>query len=105
MAMDAVDVLTALGYQQVNLYGASYGTRIAQLVMRDHPEFVRSAILDSVVPIEVRLFDQNAGGSGQALESLFESCRNDPSCSSAYPDLEGGLQQYGRTTQHAASHP
>jgi pimeloyl-ACP methyl ester carboxylesterase len=102
MAMDAVDVLTALGYQQVNLYGASYGTRIAQLIMRDHPEYVRSAILDSVVPIEVRLFDQNAGGSGQALESLFESCRNDPSCSSAYPDLEA---VYNSTVEQLNTRP
>ncbi|PWB75201.1 MAG: hypothetical protein C3F07_05995 [Anaerolineales bacterium] len=102
MATDAVDILTALGYQQANLYGISYGTRIAQLVMRDHPEFVRSVILDSVVPIEVKLFDQNANGSRQALESLFENCQNDPSCSSAYPDLE---LIYNRTVEQLNSQP
>ena len=102
MAMDAVDVLAALGYQQANLYGASYGTRIAQLIMRDHPESVRSAILDSVVPIEIQLFDQNASGSERALESLFDSCKNDPSCSSAYPDLEA---VYNNTVEQLNTRP
>jgi len=51
IAADAKDILVALGYQQANLYSISYGTRIGQLLMRDYPQFVRSAILDSVVPI------------------------------------------------------
>ena len=88
MAADARDVITALKYQQANLYGISYGTRIAQLVMRDYSEVVRSAILDSVVPIEVKLFDQNTNEKEQALHSLFANCQNDTACSSAYPDLE-----------------
>lgn len=102
MAKDAVDILSALGYQQANLYGISYGTRIAQLVMRDHPEFVRSAILDSVVPVEIQLFDQNANGSGDVLESLFESCQNDPDCSAAYPDLE---RVYNSTVEQLNEQP
>lgn len=88
MAADAKDVLKATGYPQANLYGVSYGTRIAQLVMRDYPEIVHSAILDSVVPIEVQLFDQNTNESDQVLRSLFDKCQNDPGCSAAYPDLE-----------------
>ena len=46
-AADVKDVLGVLGYQKVNLYGASYGTRLAQVVMREYPEIVQSAILDS----------------------------------------------------------
>ncbi len=88
MAADARDVITALKYQQANLYGISYGTRIAQLVMRDYSEVVRSAILDSVVPIEVKLFDQNTNEKEQAIHSVFANCQNDTACLSAYPDLE-----------------
>ncbi|MBI5841104.1 MAG: alpha/beta fold hydrolase [Chloroflexi bacterium] len=55
-AADIKDLLAVLGYQKANLYGASYGTRLAQVVMRDYPEIVHTAILDSVVPVESSLF-------------------------------------------------
>jgi pimeloyl-ACP methyl ester carboxylesterase len=88
MAVDARDVVTALGYQQANLYGISYGTRVAQFVMRNHPEVVRSAILDSVVPVEVQLYNQQENNGEKNLRSLFEDCHNDPACSITYPNLE-----------------
>ena len=87
-AADAKDILIGLGYQQANLYGISYGTRIAQFMMRDYPEIVRSAILDSVVPIEAQLLNQSSSEQDHALHVLFEACESDPACASAYPDLE-----------------
>ena len=88
IAADARDVLLALGDKQANLYGVSYGTRIAQFIMREYPEIVRSAILDSVVPVEVQLLNQSPGERDSALHILFEDCKSNPNCSSAYPDLE-----------------
>ena len=93
VAADARDILVALGYQQANLYGISYGTRVAQFIMRDHPEVVRSAILDSVVPIETQLFNQGTEARERVLHVLFEDCRADPACSAAYPDLESVYDQ------------
>jgi pimeloyl-ACP methyl ester carboxylesterase len=88
IAADARDVLVALGYQQADLYGVSYGTRIAQFIMREHPEIVRSAILDSVVPVEVQLLNQSPEERDSALQILFDDCKSNSNCSSAYPDLE-----------------
>lgn len=88
MAADARDALVALGYHQANLYGVSYGTRLAQLVMRDHPEVVRSAILDSVVPIEAQILNTDNNAFERSLQTLFEDCKADPACAAAYPDLE-----------------
>src|SRR5690606_4668082 len=48
-------VRAALGHARINLYGVSYGTRVAQHYMRRHPERVRSAILDGVVPADLPL--------------------------------------------------
>jgi pimeloyl-ACP methyl ester carboxylesterase len=93
MAADARDVVVALGYQQANLYGISYGTRVAQFVMRDHPEIVRSAVLDSVVPVEVQMLNQSATERDAILRVLFDDCKSDPVCSSAYPDLESVYNQ------------
>jgi pimeloyl-ACP methyl ester carboxylesterase len=87
-AADAKDILVALGYQQANLYGISYGTRVAQLIMRDYPQFIRSAVLDSVVPVEAKLLSRSADEQDIALKLLFEDCKADPECATAYPDLE-----------------
>jgi len=93
IAADARDILVVLGYQQANLYGISYGTRVAQFIMRDHPEIVRSAVLDSVVPIEVQLLNQSTVERDYALNVLFTDCKFDPACSSAYPDLESAYNE------------
>ncbi len=88
MSEDAKDVLEVLGYPQADLYGISYGTRVAQVLMRDHPEMVRSAILDFVVPVEIQLFSEDTLNQDDALRTLFEDCKADSACATAYPDLE-----------------
>ncbi len=87
-AADVRDLLGVLGYQKADLYGASYGTRLAQVIMRDYPEIVRSVILDSVVPTETNFFSHYPDAIGSALKRLFESCAADAQCNSAYPELE-----------------
>ena len=87
-AADVRDVLKLLGYQTVNLYGASYGTRLAQVVMREYPEIVRSAILDSVVPVDTSLFSNYPNAIDSGLRTLFINCALDPKCNAAYPNLE-----------------
>lgn len=88
-ASDVRDLVDLLGYDQVNLYGVSYGTRLALTVMRDHPEVVRSAVLDSVEPIEVPIYNRHAASTARLLRKLFDGCAADPVCNARYPDLEG----------------
>jgi len=85
-AADVKDIAAVLGYERVNVFGISYGTRLAQAVMRDYPEIVRSTVLDSVVPIDVSVYEEVS--SDAALGVLFDGCAADPACSAAYPDLE-----------------
>lgn len=87
-AADVRDIALALGYSQVNLYGASYGTRLAQVVMRDYPAVVRSAVLDSVVPLEANLYNETLTRADAALDTLFAGCAAQPACQAAYPNLE-----------------
>src|SRR6185503_4363893 len=47
-AADVADIIHALGYQQMTLYGVSYGTRLALTTMRLYPSVVRATVLDSV---------------------------------------------------------
>lgn len=87
-AADLRDIVKLLGYEKVNLYGASYGTRLGLVTMRNHPEIVRSAILDSVVPVESNVLNEYPNSVDSALTRLFTSCAASPECSRAYPDLE-----------------
>jgi pimeloyl-ACP methyl ester carboxylesterase len=92
-AADVNDLRLALSYEQVNLYAVSYGTRLALTVMRDHPESVRSAVLDSAYPLEVNLYTALAPNAERAFEVFFDLCSADPACSGSYPDLRGSFYQ------------
>lgn len=87
-AADVADLRIALGYDEWNLYGISYGTRLALTVMRDHPDGIRSVVLDSVYPPEVNSWEQYGQNTVEAFSRLFQSCAADAECAAAYPDLE-----------------
>jgi pimeloyl-ACP methyl ester carboxylesterase len=87
-AADVRDILLALKYPTANLYGLSYGTRLAQMVMREYPWIVSSATLDSVLPLETRIYNEGSATSEYALDTLFSGCEADPACKQTYPDLE-----------------
>ncbi|MEM7798609.1 MAG: alpha/beta fold hydrolase [Chloroflexota bacterium] len=87
-AADVEDIRRALGYESLNLYGISYGTRLAQTIMRDYPDHIRSVILDSPVPIEGDLQAETPIHISQALAKFFKGCAEDEACGVAYPELE-----------------
>jgi pimeloyl-ACP methyl ester carboxylesterase len=86
-AADVRDLAAALGYPQINLYGVSYGTRLAQAIMRDDPGIVRSVVVDSVLPLDLKLYNTEAASNAQALEALFKGCAANTRCNAAYPEL------------------
>jgi pimeloyl-ACP methyl ester carboxylesterase len=81
-------VRRALGYGKVNVWGGSYGTRLAQAYARLFPGGVRALVLDGVAAPEQVI---PAGGrDGQAaLDKLFDQCAQDAACRKAYPNLRG----------------
>jgi pimeloyl-ACP methyl ester carboxylesterase len=86
-AADVEDLRIALGYDEVNLWGISYGTRLALGVMRDFPEHIRSVVIDSVYTPDVNLYSTNPLNFDRALTVLFDSCEADDACNELYPDL------------------
>jgi pimeloyl-ACP methyl ester carboxylesterase len=87
-AADVNDLRIALGYDKVNLYGTSSGTRTILTIMRNHPEGIRSVILDSVYPPQVGLYSTVSLSAYRVFSLLFEECRADPECDQKYPNLE-----------------
>lgn len=86
-AADVADLRVALGYDQVNLWGVSYGTNLALAVMRDHPDGVRSVILDSAYPPDRDIYAEGPHNTDRAFDLLFDTCAGDEACAAAYPDL------------------
>lgn len=84
-------VRAALGYEQVDLYGASYGTRVAQLFMRRFPTRTHAAILDGVTfPEQIIGIDTPKDGE-RALQLIVARCKSAQDCAAAYPDLQQEL--------------
>lgn len=89
IAMDDLDrVRQALGYETINLYGASYGTRAGLVYMHQHPQSVRAAILDGVAPPQMVLGLHFAEDGHAALQAVFDDCAAAPACAEAYPSLQ-----------------
>lgn len=85
-AADVADLIHALGYQKMTLYGGSYGTRLALTVMHYHPDVVRAAVLDSVeAPDSTELNEPR--DAQRAFKMLFQGCARDATCQARYPDL------------------
>jgi len=90
---DLDDVRQALGYEKINLYGLSYGSRAALTYLKMYPERVRTVILDGVVPQDEALGLEVAPDAQRAMDLLFARCEADESCRQAFPDLPGKFQQ------------
>lgn len=88
IAMDDLDDVRAhLGYDQINVYGGSYGTRAALVYMRQHGDRVRSTVLDGVAPTNMRLPLFAPRDVNRAFDRLIADCEADAGCNTMYPNL------------------
>ena len=87
-AGDIDSIRVALGYEQINLYGVSYGTLLALHTMRLYPQMLRSVVIDSVVPTQRNFILGAPLSEDRSFTLLFDSCKEDPACNRSYPNLE-----------------
>ena len=92
-AADVDDLRRALGYEQINLFGISYGTMLAQVIVRDYPAHIRSAILDSAYPIWEYVMADAPANLAHYFDTVFTNCENDLVCRAAYPDVRSVFVQ------------
>jgi pimeloyl-ACP methyl ester carboxylesterase len=86
-AADIADLRTALKIDNWHVYGVSYGSDLALQLLRDHPDGIRSMVLDSVVPPQTNAMTQLWPSAGEGYRALFEACAAQPGCAAAYPNL------------------
>jgi pimeloyl-ACP methyl ester carboxylesterase len=92
-AADLDAVRAALGYDRINVWGGSYGTRVAQEYARRYPSRVRSMVLDGVAPPAMRITLDAWPAREAALADVLAACAENPACRRAYPDLNATLAQ------------
>ena len=97
----------ALNAKKINLWGASYGTRLAQLYMRSHAHRVRTAVLDGVVPFKPSYIKTQAAHATASLNRLVDDCRQSPDCATAFPSFDpiALLDRIGDSQDISYRHP
>ena len=99
---DLEAVREALGYPQLNLYGVSYGSRVAQHFARRYPESVRTIILDGVAAPQKVLGPEIATESQRAVDEILARCVEDPQCGARFPDVD---QTFARVVETLTDNP
>ena len=79
-AMDFIELRKALNISQWNLYGISYGTRLATTIMRENSDGIRSVILDGMFPIEVNGITDTPWANYESLNQIVKNCENSADC-------------------------
>lgn len=87
-ADDLNAVRKALGYEKINLWGGSYGSRAALVYLRRHGASVRSVVLDSVAPFAIQLPLHALADADAALSRVLAHCKDLNPCAEAFGDLE-----------------
>jgi len=100
---DLEAVRVALGYPALNLYGVSYGTRVAQHFARRYPASTRSIVLDGVVPPQIALGPEIATESQRAINEMLARCADDKACNERFPEIQVAFENLvSRLKQQAA---
>ena len=93
---DLAAVREALNVASIDLYAASYGTRVAQLYMRRYPASVHAVILDGVTFPEQVIGPDTPLDGERALDLIVMRCGESPDCSAAYPKFREDLDSLRR---------
>ncbi|MCR9271188.1 MAG: alpha/beta hydrolase [Hyphomonadaceae bacterium] len=101
-AKDLDDLRQVLGIESWNLYGASYGTRLALIYAKRFGERVDSMVLDSPLPPNAIYDDESAENLEQALRSVAKDCAQQSACARTFPELE---QRFFQTLQDVSENP
>lgn len=93
-AEDIEDLRKVLGINQWNLYTVSYSTKIAQVLLRDHPASIKSAVLDSPLPLWANYDETSLQFLVEKMNLLFAACAADSACNTAYPNLKSRFEKF-----------
>lgn len=101
-ALDTIAIAAHFEHDQIDLYGVSYGSILAQHITRMKPALIRSLVIDGIVPPSENVDGRVYESRHNALNAIFTDCENNPACASAYPQLR---QTYAQVMADFAANP
>lgn len=87
IATDMEELRKALGVKQWNVWGASYGARLAMTFARYYPASTRTMLVDGPYLPEDQERVEDLRGAEVVLHKIFGKCAADAACAARYPDL------------------
>ena len=94
IAADINDLVEVLKIPEYNLLTISYSTKIAQVLLRDYPNRIRSVVMDSPLPLEVNYDEESVNNLLASIDLLLSDCEADTDCNMAYPNLKERFTAY-----------
>ncbi|MCP4958234.1 MAG: alpha/beta hydrolase [Actinomycetia bacterium] len=91
-ARDLEALRRSLQVEAWDIWGQSYGTRLAQTYVREFEPNVRSMVLDGAYSIADSPDDDYVTGGEEALRALADLCESQPTCAARFPDLLDRLE-------------
>jgi len=88
MAIDIEVVRKWLGYEKINLFGLSFGTRLAQVYMKMFPASVESCVLWSPTTTYSKMPLYHAAFAEESMSKLMADCEKDSLCATSFPNFK-----------------
>lgn len=102
-ARDVHALRRALGFDQWNVWGISYGSILGQAYLKEDPEGVRAAVIDAIVPLQQDItFHHIARYYDRDLKLLEDACKEDGACGRDFPKL---IENYKNAIRKVAAEP
>lgn len=95
--MDLENVRKVMGYNKINLYGTSYGTRVAIAYINKFSDRVRTATLKGLVPHDLVIPFYFAEDAQRSLDLLISDCKHNQMCNLIYTNFEDELKTLFQT--------
>ncbi len=94
IAEDINDLVNVLEIEEYNLLTISYSTKIAQVLLRDHPKRIRSVVMDSPLPLEVSYDEESVENILESVKKILSDCETNKECAKAFPNIEQRFFEY-----------
>ena len=88
IAADINDLVNVFEIEHYNLLTISYSTKIAQVLIRDYPDKIRSVVMDSPLPLEVNYDEESVQNLLESITTLLGDCEKDQECKLAFPTIK-----------------
>lgn len=98
IAADIEDLRRVLNIEKYNFLSLSYSTKIAQVLLREYPETIRSVVMDSPLPLESNYDEVSVTNLYNAINKLLDDCESDHDCNRSFPNLKSRYFEFLRAT-------